>query len=248
MATNNLKFNYFGIVLNAPKEKATHEQASDFFNATLSALKNYNKCKFFASAIHDQDKHEDGTAKTIHCHIELETFEKMTNLGALRDFCNATGVDKGLVSINGSNNLFLLVQYLTHKNDQDKHQYDYDVIKTNNAELCANLYNADYESKDDQLMRALREANTINDFMQIVGPSDANKYRGLFKDMKIEQHQDFQGVLDRAIKTKHEYEALYHFVDDLLITLQMSLRESEKRMINLDRYVKVLKDNFIKPI
>ena len=247
MASNNQKFNIFGIVINAPKEKATHEQASDFFRAILTALKDYNKIKFFASAIHDQDTHEDGTPKVIHLHIEIETFEKYTNLTFLKDFCNTLGVDKGLVSLNGSNNLFLLVQYLRHKNDPKKHQYEDSAIITSNRELYENLYNADYESKADILKRALKTSQTLDDFIEVLGVEDANKYRNLFKDLKIEQGADLKGIIEKLGLTRREYESLYNFTNDLLMTLKMGLKNNEKRIINLDRYETVFINTFLEP-
>ena len=247
MATNNKKYKYFGIVLNAPNEKATEREIRDFLSAILTALKDYNIIKFYASAIHDKDHHEDGTPKRTHCHIMVETYEEWTHLQFLVGLSIHLNIDKKLLSISDSNNLFLLVQYLTHKNDQDKHQYDYEIIKTNNAEYCEQLYETIYESPNDKLKKALRDAQSLDQFIELLGVQDANKYRNLFKDLKIEQKQDYNSIMERNAKLSHEYESLWNYTSDLLTTLKMALKDSEKRLINFERYDNVFFDTFIKP-
>ena len=44
MATNNQKFKYWGLILNAPNEKATNpREINDFFKTAVSSIQNYNK-------------------------------------------------------------------------------------------------------------------------------------------------------------------------------------------------------------
>ena len=247
MATNNQKFKYWGLILNAPNEKATNpSEISDFFTTAVSSIQNYNKVLFFASKIHDKDILEDGTPKTIHLHIMLETYETYTQLQALKEFSNALNVDKKLISLKGSNNLYLLVQYLTHKNDQNKAQYNFSEILTNNSEYLEELYNTEYVDRETQLKDALRNAITIDDFIDRVGVMDANKLKGLFKELKIEQGQDFKTLYEKLGEIERDYISLYNFTDNLLMALKMGLKDTEKRLINFDKYEAVFINGFKK--
>lgn len=237
MATNNQKFNNFLLVINAPKEKANNHEAIDFFKCVLTAIQNYNKLKFFASIIHDRDILESGELKTIHQHIVVELNEKMTVLAVLRDFSNLLDIDKSLISVEGSNNEFLSIQYLTHKNQPQKHQYNFDDIATNNKELLSERYETTYEDKETKIFNALGKAHNLTELVRLIGPSDANKYRSLFKDLKLEEGQNYDVLMKR-------YDQLRTFTDKLLMTLKMSLKIEERRLINLDQFEETFLEYF----
>ena len=233
MATQNKKFTHWGIVLNAPKEKATTDQVNDFFNTALTAIQNYNKIKFFASIIHDKDKLDNGEPKTTHCHIVIETYEKLTQLGALKEFSNALGISKDLISVDGSNNEFLLIQYLTHKNQPTKTQYDYDQIITSNKEELELRYLNEYQDPEQKLLETLESCETITELAKALGPTKANSLMRLFNAMKLERDNNIQIELKAYRHIAEKYTELYNYTENLLNTLENGLKDHEKRIINL---------------
>lgn len=237
MSTQNKKFNYFGIVINAPKEKATTDQVNDFFNAVMTAIQNYNKIKFYASIIHDKDKLDNGEPKTPHCHIVIETYEKWTHLGALKEIANHLAINKDLISLEGSNNEYLLIQYLTHKNQPSKTQYDYEKIKTNNKEELELRYKNEYQDPEQELLKTLQECETITELAQKLGPTKANSLMRLFNAMKTEKDNSMFLQLQAYRRIAEKYDDLLRLMDDLLNTLQNGLKDSEKRLINLNDFI-----------
>lgn len=219
MATNNQKYSNFGIIINAPKEKTTDQEISDFYASVISTIQDYNKVKFFASAIHDKDHHEDGTPKRPHLHIMCETYEKSTHLGALRDFAKALGLDKDLISLEGSNNLALLVQYLTHKGKPNKHQYDYSIIKTSNAEYCEELYNLEYVDPEKELLDKIKSCRTTTELAETLGPTNATKFLRLFDRLQEDKKTNTADILRIHEHLREKYGQLLDFANDFFVAL-----------------------------
>lgn len=233
MATNNSKFDKWCLVINEPKEKATTDQDNDFFMSAASTLQNYNRFKFFASIIHDKDILENGEPKTKHMHIVYTTPLKNTILGELKEISSILNIDKRLLSLEGSNNEFLMVQYLTHKNQPNKTQYDYSEIITNNSEELEQKYNFDYKDPEAELLATLQECETITDFAIKLGPTKARQFLGLFKDMQNERKEKTKDKLLAYEYVKTKYDALLVLFESFLDTCRNGLKESEKRLINL---------------
>lgn len=88
----------------------------------------------YASIVHDCDTKEDGTLKTPHIHVVIEA-QKRARLGTtLIRLADDFGVNENQVSVQSYDDFAFEVQYLIHKNNPDKFQYDKCLIMSNLSE------------------------------------------------------------------------------------------------------------------
>lgn len=206
---NNEKYLSFGIVINATKESANPLNELAPLQATLLKHKEF----FVATIIHDKDKDENNYTKITHLHAYIEFANtKHTKKQLLEQLAGLLNIDPIRISIEPTNNGFLLVQYLTHKNDQEKHQYNLEDVLTNNEELLRIRYNQIYlskEQRDANLEYDIKTSKTMLEFLERQGVQNAKNYRNVFNDIKKEQRLD----LDRMISLDNK---LDQFIEWLL--------------------------------
>lgn len=188
---DNRKYNYFAIVVNPKKESANPtEELAHYQDLLLAKYKS-----FLATIIHDKDNLENGEIKTTHAHIFIDTPSKMTCKQVLTSINEILNINLNQIQVEGTNNHYLQVQYLIHKNDPNKFQYfEYDV-RTNNPDLLDQRLNITYKSQDQlkqELFSDLKNCSTLLEFAEKHGIEDTNKYRNLFKDFKQEQRYDIK--------------------------------------------------------
>lgn len=203
------KSQYFCIVVN---EKTPNEL--EVLQERLYDCAIYN---FYASIIHDKDTLSNGNLKTKHLHLFCEKPSKIALETALNEFCNYFDLNKEQVSIEGTNNNFLYVQYLTHKNDQSKHQYDLKDIKTNNeAELLARYSNT-YKTPptEAEIIYHLKNDTTLGELIENIGLDNSKKYKVLFDGFRKDHTEKMTNldlksrVLELEDCIKELYEVIY---------------------------------------
>lgn len=106
----------------------------------------------YAYAIHDADKKEDGTFKKWHCHFQ--TFHEREK--SINAYAKEMSVPINMVEWKASKELS--IQYLIHKNNKDKTQYDSSII-------CANFDVMPYLEKETKHNEE-EEVKAIMKFMQ----------------------------------------------------------------------------------
>lgn len=198
------KSNKFAIVINAPLE-----------NQTLETLQEYqNKLKeisyFTASIIHNQDFNNDNTPKINHLHLFLEYQEKYTCKQVLTQIIDILECQKNQISVSITNSEILYIQYLTHLNDQEKTQYLYSNIITNNAPLLEQRYENQYQKPQTEtefVLDAMEQSISIKELSLKIGIDKASRYRALFN-----QYREERGI----------------FKDDIIHTLSMLSKEMQK--------------------
>lgn len=197
---NNEKYLSFGVVINAQKESANPFQELAQLQATLLKHKEF----FVATIIHDKDKDENNYPKITHLHAYIEFPNTKHTKKQLIDLLSGLlNIDQVRLSIAPTNNGFLLVQYLTHKNDQEKHQYSFTEILTNNDNLLSIRYNQIYiskEQRDANLEYDLKTSKTMLEFLERQGVQNAKNFRAVFNDIKREQHLDLDRMLNLDTK------------------------------------------------
>lgn len=172
------KSKYFCIVIN---EKTPNE-----LEAIQEKLRDTSIFNFCASIIHDKDTLSNGNIKTKHLHIFGEKPSKIALETTLNELCNTLQLEKEQISIEGTNNEYLYIQYLTHKNDKNKHQYNLNDIRTNNeAELMARRSKT-YKTPptEEEIIFHLKNDTTLADLTENIGLENARKYKGMFFDFR----------------------------------------------------------------
>ena len=210
---SNKKSRLWVVVINDKKE-ATQEQSVATFQKFQIKLLNYNIFRFIATIIHDKDQ-ENGEPKRTHLHIFIELNDQLTKRALLDQLTDLLEIDREQASIEATNNEFLGVQYLIHKNDQNKHQYDKEDIKTNNTELLDKRLGEQYQSQEDIITKAVIEELDITSLINKIGIEKANKYRPLFNQIKQEQKNDLQSLIETNKELKEDREFLLEFLQKI---------------------------------
>lgn len=222
---NNTKYSSFGVVIN-PKKESTDPRKE----LVLIQNKLMEQSFFVATIIHDKDTNEQGELKTIHLHAYIETPQKRTKKQLLCTFVDLLSINENQVSVSGDNNGYLLCQYLTHKNDSNKTRYQYQEVRTNNNELLKIKYNQKYIDPATQklyLLADIKACRTIGELAERQGLETANKYRGLFNQIKQEQGQDIGKLITQGRQLQ---KLLFEIVD--IVENYPSMNEQVKKFRN----------------
>lgn len=122
----------------------------------------------FAYAYHDKDVTDDGKIKEIHGHVVLWLYHARTLESVRRWFFGLD--DKGLaINTLGQvcHDVYTVYEYLWHKNNPEKFQYDPSVVVSSDP----SLFESD-DSPDDSLMDA------VNDLLEGVSLVDVTRRYG----------------------------------------------------------------------
>ena len=187
------KYNIFTCVINADKKSTNPAEELELLQNTLTEIQS-----FVATIIHDKDLTDNGEPKTIHMHAYIETNEKHTKKQFIDILSELLQIDKQKISVDGTKSNVLMLQYLTHKNQPQKAQYQVDQIITNNKELLIERMNTKYKTKEQKQHDLLNDIKTCKSIIELAekqGVETANKVRNLFNQVKQEQKQDYESLI-----------------------------------------------------
>ena len=220
------KYNIFTCVFNADKKSTNPAKELALLQNTLLT----DIFSFVATIIHDKDLTDNGEPKTIHAHAYIETNEKHTKKQFIDILSELLQIDKQKISVDGTKSNVLMLQYLTHKNQPNKAQYEVDRIITNNKELLTERMNTQYktkEQKQNDLLNDIKNCKSIIELADKQGIETANKFRNIFNQIKQEQKQDYQSLLQEIILYRKILEKINKVLNEPYITNQENeLRDS----------------------
>ena len=228
------KYSIFTCVFNADKKSTNPAEELALLQNTLTD----NISSFVATIIHDKDLTDNGEPKTIHMHAYIETNQKHTKKQFLDMLSELLQIDKQKISVDGTKSNVLMLQYLTHKNQPNKAQYEVDRIITNNKKLLNERMNTQYktkEQKNNDLLADITNSNTILELAVKQGIETANKYRNTFNQIKQEQKQDYQSLIEQISL----YRIILGKINKLLNEPYITNQENELR----DSIIKIF-DNY----
>lgn len=200
------------LVINDKKE-ASIDTIETTLEAYATMLLNYSGFHFVFTIIHNKDQQ-----KRTHLHAFIELYEKSTKKALLDTLSNLLDINIEQLSLEPSNNEFLGVQYLTHKNQPEKEQYSFEEIRANNEEELGRRYGLTYTNPQDALKSALYGSRTMGELIDNIGLDDAKKYLPIWKYILEEKNLDRAGLLDRLARYSEEYCRLYDLFLKLLET------------------------------
>ena len=223
---DNKKYNFFCFVLEPKKESSNPTAELEQLQRTL--LSKYDP--FVATIIHDKDILENGEIKHTHAHVFINSPTKSTCKQMLLRFTELLQVSPQQIQIQGTNNEYLQVQYLVHKNDLDKHQYNFTDIKTNDAKLLETLFDKIYTSPEQIKLnqeRDILECKTIIELLNRQGLEFTNRHRAIFNQIKQEQHigydmllsyiKSYEKAIDSIKKAITNFRTYDNFIDCKII-------------------------------
>lgn len=213
MAKQNEKFNIFGVVIDPPKNDPTKSRLSEYERIVYSDP----EFSFLASIIHDKDYNENGELKTIHLHFYIQTEVNLTCNQLLDTLEDLLSISREQISVKGSKNELLLLQYLGHKNNPEKHQYPIEFINSTSNEKLKVLFNAKYTKPDKySIQTAVLNSDNFIELINKIGIENANKYRASFNEVKKDKHIIDKDIAIRALN--EQLASIIHTIDHALTT------------------------------
>lgn len=120
--------------------------------------------------LEDAEEHAKGELKKEHTHLVIY-FENPRSREAVAKELNLE------INYIQYSSFVAIIQYLIHKNDKDKYQYDKGEIKTNMIDKVENAlkFNGDYKNFEIKEVLNLIKENKIESFSQLVYLADEKK-------------------------------------------------------------------------
>ena len=147
-------------------------------------------CDEWAFIYHNKDIDSNGQLIPGHIHF-VATRLTPTRIGStIKSIAEVLGIDPLSISISKTDCFNGAIQYLIHKNDTDKYQYDKtDIVSNiNNDDLDVYL-NGDLKvDKFTSLLQVITDNTTITGVIKAVGVDNYRLYRNVILDIFKEVH------------------------------------------------------------
>lgn len=151
-------------------------------------------CKMYAYILHDKDILDNGSAKTPHIHLVALLNSSRCRLSTtMNNLSAATGVNEMAISIEKANDFNGSIQYLIHKNNTDKFQYNVLDIMTNmpKGELDVYLNSDGGGVSIETLVAIVKQNRSVIDIIRAVGLQNYRLYRNVIWDIYTEIHNGY---------------------------------------------------------
>lgn len=161
--------------------------------ALIDNLKTWldNNTKQYAFILHDKDVLEDGSKKTPHIHVVCNmntTKQRIATI--LNDLTKSLDISPLLVTIDKYSSFNASIQYLIHKNNEEKYQYDIKDIITNIPQQELDLF-MKYETQSEELtaerlIDVVAKAKKRTDILREIGLFNYRINRAVIMDVAQE--------------------------------------------------------------
>lgn len=141
---------------------------------------------FYCFILHDNDTKEDGTLERKHYHISIQLNNPYSKTTIINDMAAKLLINKNCISSRKVKDFVKSTQYLIHKNDKDKFQYDILDIWTNdtNEEFKIMFESvSSYEIDIDYLITLVNKSNDLSTIYKELGLKKARTYRSIIMDL-----------------------------------------------------------------
>ena len=125
----------------------------------------------------------DGEIETPHIHF-VANMKTASRLGKfLREIAQVCGVSELAVSISKYLYYEMAIQYLIHKNDPDKYQYDVSQIMTNSEDVDVYLSVVQNVFNYEAVCACLVRSKCLSQVAHTIGFSKYHAYRNVIRDL-----------------------------------------------------------------
>lgn len=176
----NTKSSLFTCVIEEyDKENDYHYTEEDL----RSYFENEDYLSYWAFIKHDKDVDDDGDVKRPHYHLVLLCNSSYTKDRILSELSKNLVKNRAVVSVRSYNDIYQAVQYLLHRNDADKHQYDSkDIVSSSSGETAVYLI-GEFTLTIEKLVDIVRHSNSIKEIYTTIGLKNAKLYHWIIKDL-----------------------------------------------------------------
>jgi energy-coupling factor transporter ATP-binding protein EcfA2 len=150
----------------------------------IAQCERYKSIKKYAFILHDKDTKEDGTSKKLHVHLLLYFGNPLPLENIVKWFEHIGVIKENLGPIH---NWVSALEYLTHKNDEDKYQY-------NEEDITANF---DFKSEIENKKRSSNVKNMIIEFS-----NNEITFTNLWNTLTKEEKMKYDNDISKANKIR----------------------------------------------
>ena len=204
-------FKNWCIVINLPKEKSELFSSPKLTTDILKSIVDYYKGCTCYVILHDKDKLEDGTLKTLHIHCVLLLDGKRSKANVINDFSTVCNIPENCISVDNCQSVSGSIRYLTHFDDPDKYQYSLEDIKTNDKKC--NRYFLDI---DEYIL----QCDSIEQFVRDFGAEKALKFGSLLEKLWKQKGQTPEELKSRLNALQGVCTAKNEIIDNLRAELE----------------------------
>lgn len=142
--------------------------------------------RFYAFIQHDSDVNDSGDNERKHYHCSMVTCNEFAKNTILKDIASKLEINVNCISSRQVKDFVLSTQYLIHKNNKEKAQYnELDVWTNDTNELFKILFDSisSYELDINYLIKLVKSCNSIADVYRELGMKNARTYRSIIIDL-----------------------------------------------------------------
>lgn len=183
MANWNTQTKKHNIVIEAPHDVSNPVKFHDCIWKHLAEWADKSAYSYFG-IIHDSDVDEDGVKKRVHSHLVLLTPHRVRIGTMVNRIADLLHIPQEAVSDIAFESTAGAVQYLIHKNNPDKFQYDYTEVKTNHQVDLVALLAQDLRSEitTEYLLDLIDGGMSRRDIARYIGLGNYLAYRNAIND------------------------------------------------------------------
>lgn len=183
MANWNTQTKKHNIVIEATHDVSNPGKFHDCIWKYLAEWADKSAYSYFG-IVHDSDVDEDGVKKRVHSHLVLLTPHRVRIGTMVNRIADLLHVPQEAISDIPFESTPGAVQYLIHKNNPDKFQYDYTEVKTNHQVDLMSLLAQDLRSEitTEYLLDLIDGGMSRRDIARYIGLGNYLAYRNAIND------------------------------------------------------------------
>ena len=215
-----------------PQSKTWNLSIEAFNNETneydLTLEQAVNKIKheahYYFAINHDKDTTKDGEIRRNHYHIVLKLKSKRTKDGLLKRFASLLEINKTRISAQITKSQELMIRYLLHLDNKDKHQYAPDTVLTNRTDILNLALKGEIEIAD----------LTAESLILTVEKFGGNKLK-IMSEIGLKNYQRFRGAILDIINTLENEQILLN-MEQKINLMKKDVEAERERFIKRKEY------------
>lgn len=149
-------------------------------------LRDNESILFYAFILHDRDVNESGEIERKHYHVVIKLNNPYAKSTIINDIASKLLINKYCIGSRKVRDFVLMVQYLIHKNDKDKFQYDLmDIWTSDTNEEFKIIFDgvSQYDLDIKYLIELVHSCTSLSDVYIELGLSKSRTYRSIINDL-----------------------------------------------------------------
>lgn len=174
------RYNQWSLVLNNPLENPSGLSCKKVLDSLNGIF------PFIAIIKHDEDYNDDGTKKTEHFHLILET-KRVRKSTLIKQLSKLLNLPENCISSKEIINFRKAVRYITHIDYEDKTLYPMWMVYTNDQKYLDSFFTEKIENLCvEKLIEVVKAERTTSKILMKIGMEEYKKWATIIRDLQKE--------------------------------------------------------------